>query len=67
MKDLLQDMLELIKVNTHESPLGGYPSGQLYALVMGGMSHETYEHVIQSWIAAGLIERTNSHLLRYIG
>lgn len=42
------------------------PSGQLYAHVMGSMSLHQYEQIINALVNAGLVERTDSHLLRWI-
>ncbi len=47
--------------------LGSVPSGHLYAHVMGHMSLETYEALIDTLIAADLIEQDCSHLLTWKG
>ena len=43
------------------------PSGHLYARLMGSMSLEEYQFVIDILIRAELVERDPSHLLRWIG
>lgn len=43
------------------------PSGHLYARLMGVMTLQQYEQVIDLLIDAHLVERTPSHLLRWIG
>lgn len=43
------------------------PSGHLYARLMGVMTLQQYEQVIDLLIEARLVERTPSHLLRWIG
>ena len=47
--------------------LGQVPSGHLYARLMGVMELHQYEQVIDLLADAQLIERTPSHLLRWIG
>ena len=43
------------------------PSGHLSARLMGVMTLQQYEQVIDLLIEARLVERTPSHLLRWIG
>ncbi len=43
------------------------PSGHLYARLMGVMTLQQYEQVIDLLVDAHLVERTPSHLLRWIG
>ena len=43
--------------------LGRVPSGHLYAQVMGHMSLETYQGVIDALKRAGLVEEKNSELI----
>lgn len=45
--------------------LGSVPSGHLYATLMGHMSLETYERVINSLIIAKFVSKSN-HLLTWI-
>jgi len=47
--------------------LGQVPSGHLYARLMGVMEHHQYEQVVDVLVDAHLVERTPSHLLRWIG
>lgn len=47
--------------------LGEIPSGELYAQTMAYLDHEGYEAAIKTLIRAGLVERTDAHLLRWIG
>lgn len=47
--------------------LGQVPSGHLYARLMGVMELHQYEQVIDLLVDARLVERTPSHLLRWIG
>ena len=47
--------------------LGEVPSGHLYARLMGVMELRQYEQVIDLLVDARLVERTPSHLLRWIG
>ena len=43
------------------------PSGHLYATVMHTMTLEQYEQFIGILIEAAVVERTPSHLLRWVG
>ncbi len=43
------------------------PSGHLYARLMGVMTLQQYEQVIDLLVDAQLVERAPSHLLRWIG
>jgi transcriptional regulator CtsR len=43
------------------------PSGKLYAMVMGKLSLEQYEKVIQILVDARLVKKHQSHLLEWIG
>ena len=47
--------------------LGEVPSGHLYARLMGVMDLQQYRQVIDLLVDARLVERTASHLLRWIG
>lgn len=47
--------------------LGEVPSGELYARVMQHMDLRTYDRIIDRLIGAGLVQRTGSHLLRWVG
>ena len=46
--------------------LGSVPSGELYARVMNVMSLQSYQQVIASLVAAGVVEES-AHMLRWIG
>lgn len=46
--------------------LGEVPSGHLYARVMGKMTLENYNAVIDALKGAGLVEETN-HILKWVG
>ncbi len=43
------------------------PSGHLYPRLMGVMTLQQYEQVIELLVGARLVERAPSHLLRWIG
>lgn len=43
------------------------PSGILYANVMGHMSFDVYQRVIEVLTNAGLVAQQPNHLLRWIG
>lgn len=45
----------------------GIPSGHVYAMLIGTMSLQTYEGIIDKLKGAGLIREDNSHLLYYVG
>jgi hypothetical protein len=47
--------------------VGRIPSGELYALLMGKMSIETYERIIQQLINTQLVRRERSHMLVWTG
>ena len=47
--------------------LGEVPSGHLYARVMGVMDPRCFERIVTLLVDAGLVERTPSHLLRWVG
>lgn len=47
--------------------LGSVPSGHLYAQLMGHMSLEIYERVIDTLVKTGLVRKDRSHLLTWIG
>ena len=46
---------------------GEVPSGELYANVMGHVSLETYNSMVDRLVGTGLVKRTNSHLLIWVG
>jgi hypothetical protein len=46
--------------------LGEVPSGQLYAMLLGHLTMETYNSIIDTLIRARLVSRSN-HLLTWIG
>lgn len=58
--DVFKTMFDLIKASPN-----GIPSGELYAIVMGVMSIDQYNHLIQIGIDAGRI-RNENHLLTWI-
>jgi hypothetical protein len=47
--------------------LGEVPSGHLYARLMGMMSHDTYEVIIDALVRSGLVARGPMHLLKWVG
>ena len=47
--------------------LGEIPSGHLYARVMGHMTLQRYEAILQTLIRAELVSRDGSHMLRWTG
>jgi hypothetical protein len=46
---------------------GAIPDGHLYAQVMGHLSLEQYNGLINILIRAGLVERTPGHVLKWVG
>lgn len=60
-------MLEVVVVvrNTIRD-LGAVPSGELYAHLMGYMSLETYESIIQLLLDAGVVTSSN-HVITWMG
>jgi hypothetical protein len=46
--------------------LGSVPAGELYARVMGYMSHESFEGIVGSLVKTGLVTRAN-HVLTWVG
>ena len=46
---------------------GQIPSGTIYAMMLGWLSLEAYESIIDSLVGAGLIRKDESHLLTWIG
>lgn len=57
---------EAIRDLTAASPLGGVPSGELYARVMSYLTLEQYQAAIDVLKRAGLVAERN-HLLAWIG
>jgi hypothetical protein len=47
--------------------LGEVPSGHLYAQLMGRFTLGEYEKIIDTLVGAGVVEKTPSHLLRWVG
>ena len=47
--------------------LGSVPSGHIYARLMGRMSLETYEGIINVLVRKGIVRRESSHLLVWTG
>lgn len=47
--------------------IGSVPSGHLYATVMGHMSLQTYESIINMLVRSNLVRRDGNHLLTWIG
>ena len=43
------------------------PAGHLYAGLMGHMSLETFESILGILVSAGVVRRSGSHLLTWIG
>lgn len=58
MSAILADTIQEIK---------SVPSGHLYAMVMGKMDINTYNHLIDTLIKGGVVRREPSHLLVWIG
>lgn len=46
--------------------LGSVPSSHLYAQVMGTMTLEQYQRVIDTLVGSGLVRRDASHLLTWV-
>jgi hypothetical protein len=59
--EVIQAVAEAIK------DLGEVPSGHLYAMLMGHMSLETYEGIINVLVRSGKVEKKMSHLLVWKG
>jgi hypothetical protein len=60
--------LEIVKAVAEAlRELGEVPAGTLYAALMSKLSHAEFEQIIGIIHGAGLIERDDSHLLRWIG
>lgn len=57
LKKIMVAIHETVKEEPH-----GAPSGHVYAALMGIMSYETYEMIINAMIKNGKLERKN-HLL----
>lgn len=47
--------------------LGSVPSGHLYAHLMGSLTLESYEKIIQILVNQDLVKKHPSHLLEWIG
>lgn len=47
--------------------LGEIPAGTLYAVLMTRMSHHDFEQLMGILVSAGLVKRSASHLLTWIG
>lgn len=58
---------EAVRDHTKLSPLGGIPSGHLWAQLMSIMSFELYEQMIQTLKDGKMIVEDQSHLLRWVG
>lgn len=61
--ELYKAVAESIREVSFASPLGGVPSGEVYATLSGLMGLMTYESMIGSMIDAGLIEQRNNLLI----
>lgn len=59
--ELVRAVAEMIR------EVGRIPSGELYALLMGKMTLETYEKMIRMMISENLIRQDRSHMLVWIG
>ena len=58
--EVLQAMLDCIEARGRR----GLPSGELYAMVMGAMSLETYERIIAIFKAAGKVYEEHNVLYK---
>jgi hypothetical protein len=59
--ELVRAVAEMIR------EVGRIPSGELYALLMGKMTLDTYEKMIRMMINQGLIREERSHMLVWTG
>lgn len=58
---------ETIRDLSKVSLLGGVPSGELYAALMGRLNIQQYEAIISALKGAGLVDEKNNHLLTWTG
>ena len=63
---IIQEIAGIIKDSTTSSPLSGIPSGHLYANLMGHMSLDMYNQIINKLKELGLVKETN-FLLQWVG
>jgi hypothetical protein len=63
--EIVNIMMELIEHHTKTSPVGGLPSGELYTKLMGKMSIENYQAIIDALVRTGKITNKN-HLLKAV-
>lgn len=47
--------------------LGEVPEGELYANVQQHMGLVTFQAIVATLVSTGLVERSGSHTLRYVG
>ena len=59
-------MADAIRDAAAVSPLGGVPSGELYARLMGVIGIDSYKRLLDSLEGAGLI-KAKGHLITWIG
>lgn len=66
--DQVKAALEIVKAVAEAiRELGSVPSGHLYAQLMGHMSLERYNKVIDTLVRTGLVRKEPSHLLVWVG
>jgi hypothetical protein len=64
--NLTIEIAHSIKELSEHSPLGGVPSGHLYAALMHQMSLEDYQQIIRWLKDSGCVRETPSHLLDFV-
>lgn len=62
--EIYKAVAEAIRDLSAESPLGGVPAGELYAMLCGRMTLATFDSMTDSMERAGLISKKN-FLLRW--
>lgn len=66
-QELNAGMQMIIVVTEAIREAGELPEGTLYATLIGKVDAEGFEKMIAMIVRTGLVERTPSHLLRWIG
>ena len=64
--EIILEVGKLIREISQSSPLGGVPSGELYARLCGHFSLETYNKIIGNLKKAGVVKESN-FLLTWVG
>jgi hypothetical protein len=64
--DAAEDIAEIIRIHTVNSPLKGIPSGHLYARLMSSMSFDLYTAFIRYLTHHKIVRQHPSFLLEYI-